>query len=284
MPLTFHPDPNAIVSCDCPVQPLMATPSQPLCTGTKPAAPSPCGNSRRVSKDGNMLSTQTRERNIQRSTYPSVTDNITPMINGFHDRKTEAVFNGIVPKGFPADIAAVARRKLAMVNAAFRLDDLKSPPGNRLEALKGDRAGQYSIRVNDQWRVCFVWADGHASRSKSWITTDQGGFMDMGVLAGVEADFSDLDSGERIPPVTPGNVLLHEFMEPLGLSARKVAADMDMPPNRVTGIIRGERGVTAATAIALGKRFDTSAEFWMNLQVAHDLETARSEMRALLVA
>lgn len=67
-----------------------------------------------------------------------------------------------MPKGFPADVVTTARRKLAMLDAAARLDDLRIPPSNRLEALKGDRAGQHSIRVNDQWRVCFVWQDGHA--------------------------------------------------------------------------------------------------------------------------
>lgn len=75
---------------------------------------------------------------------------------------TAAVFEGRSPKGFPADLVRVARRKLRMVDAAAILDDLRAPPGNRLEALGGDRAGQHSIRVNDQWRVCFVWADGGA--------------------------------------------------------------------------------------------------------------------------
>jgi proteic killer suppression protein len=82
------------------------------------------------------------------------------MIEGFRDKHTAAVFLGKLPKGFPADVAPVARRKLRMLDAAVRLDDLRSPPGNRLEALSGDREGQHSIRINDQWRVCFVWRDG----------------------------------------------------------------------------------------------------------------------------
>ncbi len=72
------------------------------------------------------------------------------------------MFQGRTPKGFPSDIANVARRKLRMVDAAVRLDDLRLPPGNKLEALTDDRAGQHSIRVNDQWRVCFLWSDGAA--------------------------------------------------------------------------------------------------------------------------
>jgi proteic killer suppression protein len=85
------------------------------------------------------------------------------MILNFKDKITQAVWNGTAGKGFPADLVRTAQRKLAMLNAAVALDALRSPPSNRLEALKGDRAGQYSIRVNDQFRVCFVWQDGHAA-------------------------------------------------------------------------------------------------------------------------
>jgi toxin HigB-1 len=85
------------------------------------------------------------------------------VIRSFRDKTTEAVFHGERPKGFPADLVNVARRKLRYLNAAADLGDLRSPPGNRLEALAGDRKGQYSIRINDQFRVCFVWtAEGPA--------------------------------------------------------------------------------------------------------------------------
>lgn len=70
--------------------------------------------------------------------------------------------DGKAPKGFPSDIVRAAQRKLTMIDSAVVLEDLFSPPGNRLEALKGNRAGQYSIRINDQWRVCFIWKDGSA--------------------------------------------------------------------------------------------------------------------------
>ncbi|WP_040620328.1 type II toxin-antitoxin system RelE/ParE family toxin [Rhodovulum sp. PH10] len=82
------------------------------------------------------------------------------MIRSFRGDLTKAVAAGKSPKGFPADLARRAVRKLTMLNAALRLDDLRSPPGNRLEALVGDRAGQHSVRINDQWRICFVWTDG----------------------------------------------------------------------------------------------------------------------------
>lgn len=80
------------------------------------------------------------------------------MIRSFKGTVTEKVFNGEFPgKGFPSDLVKVARRKLMMVHAAHRLEDLRVPQNNHLEALKRDRAGQHSIRINDQFRVCFKW-------------------------------------------------------------------------------------------------------------------------------
>jgi toxin HigB-1 len=79
------------------------------------------------------------------------------MIRDFADKRTRMVFAGESPKGFPSDILRIARRKLKMVDAAVVLADLRAPPGNQLEALTGDRRGQHSIRINDQWRICFVW-------------------------------------------------------------------------------------------------------------------------------
>jgi proteic killer suppression protein len=74
----------------------------------------------------------------------------------------QQVFGGRCPKGFPANILAASQRKLRLVDAATTLEDLRIPPGNHLEALAGDRAGQHSIRINRQWRVCFTWRDGNA--------------------------------------------------------------------------------------------------------------------------
>jgi len=81
------------------------------------------------------------------------------MIKSFRNELTRAVFEGEGRKGFPSDLLKVTRRKLQYLDAASALSDLRSPPGNRLELLKGDRAGQYSIRVNDQFRICFVWTE-----------------------------------------------------------------------------------------------------------------------------
>ena len=82
-------------------------------------------------------------------------------IKSFADADTQALFGQQRVRRW-VNIEAVALRKLAMLNRAAVLDDLRIPPGNRLEALQGDRKGQHSIRINDQWRVCFVWQGGHA--------------------------------------------------------------------------------------------------------------------------
>ena len=79
------------------------------------------------------------------------------MIRSFRDRETERLFHGQATTAFPPNILKSALRKLDYLNRARRLADLLVPAGNRLEALKGNRAGQWSIRINDQWRICFLW-------------------------------------------------------------------------------------------------------------------------------
>jgi toxin HigB-1 len=81
------------------------------------------------------------------------------MIISFACKETETIFNGNVSKKLPGDIQRTALRKLLIIEAAISIEDLRIPPGNRLEKLVGDRDGQYSIRVNEQWRICFVWTD-----------------------------------------------------------------------------------------------------------------------------
>jgi len=80
------------------------------------------------------------------------------MILSFADRETERIWNGEVSRRLPIAIQAIARRKLRMINNARQLDDLRIPPANRLEALRGDMKGRHSIRVNVQWRICFRWS------------------------------------------------------------------------------------------------------------------------------
>jgi proteic killer suppression protein len=84
------------------------------------------------------------------------------MINSFKCKETEKISNGKFSSKLPQTIQRLAARKLVYLDGAGELDDLRSPPGNRLEALKDNRAGQHSIRINDQWRICFVWRDNNA--------------------------------------------------------------------------------------------------------------------------
>jgi proteic killer suppression protein len=84
------------------------------------------------------------------------------VIKSTRDKRISALRAGVSIKGFPSDLIARCQRKLAQLDAATGLEDLRVPPSNQLELLRGDRAGQYSIRVNQQWRICFVWRDGDA--------------------------------------------------------------------------------------------------------------------------
>ena len=85
------------------------------------------------------------------------------MIRGFADRETKLIWSGRRSRRLPAEIQGTALRKLRMLNQARVIRDLRVPPGNRLEALKGSLKGQHSIRINDQWRICFRWREGGAS-------------------------------------------------------------------------------------------------------------------------
>ncbi len=84
------------------------------------------------------------------------------MIKSFSSKETEKIWRGEISSKFPTDIQRKARMKLRIINNSISLNDLKNPPGNQLEPLKGDRKGQYSIRINKQWRICFEWNEGNA--------------------------------------------------------------------------------------------------------------------------
>ena len=84
------------------------------------------------------------------------------MIRSFADRETQRIWEGRVSRKLPTEMQTIARRKLRMLNNAEAIQDLKAPPGNRLEALKGSRKGQHSIRINNLWRLCFQWKGSHA--------------------------------------------------------------------------------------------------------------------------
>ena len=88
------------------------------------------------------------------------------MITSFKDKETEKIWNGSVSTELPFEIQQVARRKLRMINNSQNINDLRIPPGNRLEKLQGNRKNKYSIRINDRWRIVFCWEGSHASEVK----------------------------------------------------------------------------------------------------------------------
>lgn len=149
-------------------------------------------------------------------------------------------------KNFPNDIFKFARRKLGFLEDAVDINDLRIPPDNRLEALKRDRLGQHSIRINAQWRVCFRWKDGNA----------------------YDVELS-----------TPGEVLKEEFLDPMGITPYALTKSIFVDPPRIAAIIKGKRKITADTALRLSKVFDNSADFWMNMQSRYELEILSEEKK-----
>jgi len=83
------------------------------------------------------------------------------MIVTFKSKEAELIWNGVLSKKLPPHLQEIIRRKLRMINNSFSINDLRIPPSNHLEQLNGERKGQYSIRINDQWRICFEWSDGN---------------------------------------------------------------------------------------------------------------------------
>lgn len=177
----------------------------------------------------------------------------------FKYKDTEELFKKEKSQRFGA-IRKVATRKLTMLEAATVLEDLKSPPGNRLEALVSERVGQHSIRVNDQFRICFVWTDTGP--------TD----VEIPTIMRERLDYMTFKNGMR--PVHPGEVLREEYLKPLDLSANALAKALRLSPSRIGDIVLERRGVTADTAVRLARYFGGTAQFWLNLQSIYDLRTA----------
>jgi antitoxin HigA-1 len=156
----------------------------------------------------------------------------------------------------------VALRTLAMLDAAETLNHLRVPPGNRLDALRGDRVVQHSMRINQQWRTCFTWTDA--------------GPQDVQIVDHHE----EVVTTAEIDPVLPGEVLMEEFLEPLGVPQHRLAVEIAAPPRRVNEIVHGERRITADTALRLARYFGTTDRFWLNLQTRDDLEIERGHLGA----
>jgi len=173
------------------------------------------------------------------------------VIQSFGDTNTERVWNREHVRVFGPELQRAAQKKLRLLNAAEALGSLRVPPGNRLEKLVGDRAGQYSIRVNDQYRICFRW------------TADERNGRIMAATARAH------------DPITPGEILLTEFLQPLGITQYRIAQATGLPQTRISEIVRGKRAISIDTALRLSKALGVDERFWINIQTDYDLEIAR---------
>jgi len=163
----------------------------------------------------------------------------------------------------------VAFKKLCLLHAAHVLHDLRIPPGNRLEALKGDRQGQHGICINDHWRICFVWTPKGLKDMELSITTDP---------------TTECSMTSQLTLPTPGEILATEFLQPLGITRYRLAQSIRVPQTRIAAIIKSGRAITADTVLRLTRFFGTSVEFWLNLQSQYNTDTARMALGAELDA
>ena len=180
------------------------------------------------------------------------------MIRSFTCKETEKLFHGWFSAKLPQDVQRISQRKLKQLNGAATLDFLRIPPGNRLEQLSGNRSGQWSIRIIDQWRIFFRWEDGNSH--------------DVEITVTIKGEFN-LNKRD-LPPVHPGEILMEDFLKPMGISRYRLAKSIGVPQRRIDEICAGKRAMTADSALRLARFFGTDAQSWMNLQAEFELEMA----------
>ena len=156
-----------------------------------------------------------------------------------------------------------ARLRLDRLEAATADKDLFLLPSDHFEALGGKRKGQYSVRINDRWRICFEWPEAGRDRKTS------------------RCRLSLRSTGYGTDRDTPGERLAEDLNE-LGMSAAELARKLGVPTNRVTGILNGQRAITGDTALRLAHFFGTSPEFWLNLQSLYELRVARKKAGSVI--
>jgi addiction module HigA family antidote len=198
------------------------------------------------------------------------------VIQSFKDGAAQELFENLSNKRWNA-IAKVALRKLDQIDAAQNLNDLRVPPGNQLEALKKDRARQHSIRINDQYRIYFIWKSDGAHQVE---ITDYHSTANQADGRRLSMIIKRPTSGWEFRRVTtsPGEMLQEEFLGPLGITKNALAMKIRVPATRIGDIIHGKRAITPDTALRLARFFGNSPEFWLNLQQMHDLSKARLEL------
>ena len=182
-------------------------------------------------------------------------------------RKSVALFQAIE---LAQGVELIVRRKLAQLNAAAELHDMAVPPENCLEAVTRERKSQHSIRISHAWQFCFVW------RSHDAYDLDLVRSNIVGNLVVAEKE------SHLLPPIHPGDILLHDFTKPRLISLNELALAMRLPPTQIDAVIHGKLGITADMAFGLGSFFGTTAELWLNLQRDHDLQVAESAKLAAI--
>jgi addiction module HigA family antidote len=191
------------------------------------------------------------------------------VIKTFADRRTQELYATGKTKRFPPDVAKRASRKLEYLDLAAGLDDLKVPPGNRLHALEGDRKGQYSISVNDQWRICFRFVDGDAYDVE---------ICDYHWEAEPAMSIANT-TGINRRPTHPGEMLREDFLPDYGLSVAGLAEAVGVSRQSINELLRERRAISPDMALRLARLFGNSAEFWLNAQRAIDLWDAAQAIR-----
>lgn len=173
------------------------------------------------------------------------------MIKTFADRQTEELFRTRKAKRLPAEVVRRALRKLEAVHEATQLADLRVPPGNRLHALTGDRAGQHALSVNDQWRICFRFESGDA--------------FDVEFCDDHELEHGAMSIPKTRPldrqPIHPGEMLRKEFLPEYGLSVTALDDAAGVSRQSMNELLRERRALSPEMALRLGKLFGNSAEF-----------------------
>ncbi|HET9832701.1 MAG TPA: HigA family addiction module antitoxin [Vicinamibacterales bacterium] len=160
-----------------------------------------------------------------------------------------------------AGVERPARLALDRLAAAHALEDLRALQSHRLEPCTREHCRPHAIRVNDEWRLCFEWLETASGPTNVELVESESG-------------------GHVAPsPIHPGEHLAEE-LRALNMSASEFARRIEVPVNRVTKILNGERGITPDTALRLARFFGTSAELWLNLQSLHDLRVAEAKAGA----
>ena len=190
------------------------------------------------------------------------------MIIDFKSKGTQLIFEDCRSSDYPPDIQTIALRKLLILHAAVSINDLRIPPGNRLKKLDGDRKGQYSLRINNQWRICFIWTDeGNAGQVE---------IVDYHETTSMFQRHNPMNS-DRLPNIHPGEILKLDFLEPLEITSYRLSKDLGVSQTRMGEVLAGKRSITADTALRLSRYFGNSAQFWLNLQTHYDLRQAENE-------